>query len=222
MKGCVRRTHHSAGGTKCSAHDSCVRCDRAESTGANLCAHRAPHESQCAGDAAADHDQIGIKDVKEGRDRDAKVIARRREGAKGDAIPPLRRAGLTAHAEVPFLIEVTLRQPAAWGELALDQFLHTRCRGIRLEASTRSAIAGHASRLDRHMPELGRHSVASMHQLAAHDKPTPHAGAQSQEYDIAMSARSAPPELSERPSVRIVLDRNPASERFFQSGPQRK
>src|SRR5215472_13470014 len=132
MKGCVRGTYHSAGGTKCGAHDSRVSCDRGESTGANLCAHRAPHESQCAGDAATDHDQIGIKDVKEGRDRDAKVMARRREGVECDAITFLRLACQTAHAEVPFLIEVTARQAAAWGKPALDQFPDTRGRRIRL------------------------------------------------------------------------------------------
>ena len=130
MKGCIRSTYHSAGGTKGGAHDSRVSCHRGKSTGADLRAHRAPHESQCAGDAAAEHDKIGIKDVNERRDRNAQVMARGSEGAECDAITPLRRACQTAHAEVPFRIEVTLRQPAAWGKMGFYQFPDARCRRI--------------------------------------------------------------------------------------------
>jgi hypothetical protein len=104
VKGGVRSAYHSAGRTECGAHDSRVSCDRGESPGTDLRAHRAPHESQCAGDPAADHDQIGIKGIKEGRDRNAQVMARRREGAECYAITPLRLVCQTAHAEVPFLI----------------------------------------------------------------------------------------------------------------------
>jgi len=120
MKGRIGSAYHSAGGTKRGAHDSRVSSDRAKRTGANLRAHRAPHESQSAGDAAPDYDQIGIKDVKEGRDRNPQVVARRRKSAEGDPITPLRRVGQTPNAEVPLRIQVTLRQPAARGKLALD------------------------------------------------------------------------------------------------------
>ena len=120
VKGCVRSTYYSAGGTKCGAHDSRIHSDRTKSTGANLGAHRTPHESQCAGHAAADYDQLGIKDVKEGRHRDAKVMARRRKCAECGPITPLRRVRQTAHAEVPLLIQVAAGQPAARGKLALD------------------------------------------------------------------------------------------------------
>ena len=115
MKGGIRSTHHSAGGPQCGAHDSRIGCHRGERTGAHLRAHRAAHELQCSSDAAADHDQIGIKDVDERRDRNAEVVARSREGAKCDAITLVRSAGQPPYAEVSLLIEVALRQVAAWG-----------------------------------------------------------------------------------------------------------
>jgi hypothetical protein len=177
MKSRIGRAYYSAGGTKCGAHDSRVSSDRAKRTGANLRAHREPHESQSAGDAAPDYDEIRIKDVKEGRNRNAQVMARCRKSAECDPITPLRLVCQTAHAEVPLRIKVTPRQPATRGQLALDQFADARCRRIRLEASTHAAIARHAGGLDCYMPELSRHSIASVHQLSPHDKATAHAGA---------------------------------------------
>src|SRR5262252_1722200 len=120
MKGGVRRTYHASGGAECGAHDLRIGRHRGERTGANLRAHRAAHVLQCACDAAADHDQIWIKDVDEGRDRNAEVVARGREAAKCDAITPVRRAGQAPYAEVSLLIEVALRQVAAWAKPALD------------------------------------------------------------------------------------------------------